>query len=119
MKEPMTNITNLQSRRFLEAWKAAVKQLGPELFSVTSLTVDNATDRNDLRPDPEAITRHVMSSPENHHFLFAVVSFFSRSMIEDIFQEADRRMPALPDYRFLNDTQRKILFTLIENYETL
>ena len=100
MKEPTKNVANIQTRRFLEAWKEAVQQLGPELFTVISQTVDSATDRNDLRPDPEAITRQVMNTPENYHFLFAVVSFFSHSMIEDIFQTADRRMPALRTIAF-------------------
>ena len=117
MKEPTMNVTNIQTRRFLEAWKEAVQQLGPELFTVKSQTVDSATDRNDLRPDPEAIEHFIKSTPGDHFFLFAVVSFFSYSMIEDIFAEADRWMPKMPDYKYLTDKQRNILFTLIENHE--
>jgi len=117
MKEPKMSVTNIQTRRFLEAWKEAVQQLGPELFTVKSQTVDSATDRNDLRPDPEAIEHYVNNTPGDHFFLFAVVSFFSYSMIEKIFENAERWMPKMPDYHYLSDTERKILFTLIENHE--
>ena len=111
------SVTNIQTARYLAAWKEAVNQLGAELFTVRSQSVEEATNRNDLRPDPDAIEHYVNSTPGDHFFLFAVVSFFSYSMIEGIFEEADRWMPKLPDYHYLSDAQKKILYTLIENHE--
>ncbi len=56
-------------------------------------TVDGATDREDLRLDPEAIERYVNAEHGHHYFLFSVVSFFSHSLIEGIFATAG--IPAL------------------------
>lgn len=53
----------------------------------------------------------------DHHFLFAVVTFFSNSKIENIFDDAGKHIPRLPDYKYLDDTERKIIFALIENHQ--
>jgi len=111
------NVTNINTARFLAAWKEAVIELGPDLFNVRSRSVEDAKHRDDLRPDPESIEHFIKSTQGDHFFLFAVVSFFSYSMIENIFEDADKWMPKMPDYKYLTDAQRNILFTLIKNHE--
>ena len=60
---------------FWKHGKRPCNSSGPELFTVNSQTVDSATDRNDLRPEPEAIEHYVNNTLGDHYFLFAVVSF--------------------------------------------
>ena len=83
-----------------------------------SVTVDGATDRNDIRPNPEGIERYVNKNHGHHYFLFSVVSFFSYSMIETIFVEAGIGFPRIVDYQFLDETERMIDYSLIENCES-
>ena len=109
--------TERHRRHFLKSWKAAINQLGPELFHVRSATVDGATDREELRPNPEAIERYVNTEHGHHYFLFSVISFFSHALIEDIFATAGIHCPRLPDLHHLDATEREILYLLIESYE--
>ena len=83
-----------------------------------SATVDEGADRNDIRPNPEAIERYVNNNPGHHYFLFLVVSFFSYSMVEDIFAEAVIGFPRIVDYQFLDETERMIIYSLIEIFES-
>jgi len=112
------NKDNKKEQQFLKSWKVAAKTLGPELFPVKSPTVDEAKDRNGIRPNPEAIEQHVNNNPGHHYFLFLVVSFFSYSMIETIFVEAGIGFPRIVDYQFLDETERMIDYSLIENCES-
>ena len=106
-----------KAQQFLKSWKVAAKKLGPELFTVKAANVDVATDRNDIRPNPEAIEQYINNNPNHHYFLFLVVSFFSYSMIEDMFAEAGIGFPRIVDYQFLDETERMIIYSLIENFE--
>ena len=54
-----------KAQQFLKSWKVAAKKLGPELFTVKSASVDVATDRNDIRPNPEAIEQYFNNNPDH------------------------------------------------------
>ena len=110
-------LTPEKTALFLKTWKIAVQQLSSKLFDVRSPTVQAADSREDLRPDPEAIEHYVNSTPGEHLFLFAVITFFSYSLIEDIFERAELRSPRLYEYATLTDTQRQLIYSLIESYE--
>lgn len=105
-----------QQQQFLKSWKVAVKKIGPHLFTVTAASVDAATHRNELRPDIEAIEQYVQTTINDHHyFLFMVISFFSFTTIEDIFRRARIGFPRIIDLQFLDETERMIVYSLIEN----
>ena len=104
--------------QFLKSWKVAIKKIGPELFSVKSASVDEATDRDQLHPNLKAIEQHVTTRYDDHHFfLFVVVSFFSFIQIEEIFIRAGIGFPRIIDLQFLDETERMIIYSLIEHSE--
>lgn len=109
-------IEEQEKKQFLRSWKTAVKKIGPELFTVKSASVDEATDRDQLHPDLQAIEKHVTTRHDDHHyFLFAVVSFFSFLKIEEIFMRAGIGRPRIIDLQFLDETERMIIYSLIEH----
>lgn len=102
---------------FLAAWKDAVNATGKILYSVKAPSVAAATDKNDLRPDFDAIEQYMRTTPGDHIFLIAVIQFFSYSGIEDICAELDIQVPRLTDLGWsLNDEKKQILFRLINSY---
>lgn len=104
--------------QFLAAWKDAVKLSGVILFDIRAVSVDAATDKNDLRPDWNAIEAYMTSEPyNNHYFLIAVLQFFSYSGIEDICNSVELSVPRLPDLASLDNDQRDIIYRLIETYD--
>lgn len=70
---------------FLATWKVAVRTAGPAFFQVTTDTIDAATDKNQLRPDIQAIKDNagVLSGGERR-FLFALVSFYNRKVAQGL-----------------------------------
>jgi len=104
-----------RNRLFLKTWKVAVNQIGPELFAVKSATVDAATHKDELCPDFNAIAEHVHTCINDHHyFLFIVVSFFSFVEVEKIFSDAGIGFPRVIDLQLLDDTERMIIYSLVE-----
>lgn len=116
MLEPVgRNIEN--EHDFLAAWKAAINVTGKLLYNVRSPSVEAATDKNDLRPDFDAIEQFIRTTPGDHQFLIAVVQFFSYKGIEDICTELEIPMPNLTDLAWsLNADQKQILCRLINYY---
>lgn len=105
-----------RNRQFLKSWKVAVKKIGAELFDVTSASVDAATHKDELCPDLKAIEQYVKTRYDNHHFfLFMVISFYSFLKIEEIFIHAGIGFPRIIDLQFLDETERMIVYSLIEN----
>jgi len=103
---------------FLKSWKIAVKQLGPELFIVDSDSVDDATDHNQLCPDFTAIEKRITEQIDHHHyFLFIVASFYCETLITALFATAGMGSPTILDLQFHSETERMIVFSLIENYD--
>jgi len=102
--------------QFLKSWKVAVNKIGTDLFNVQSTSVEAATDRKELRPDMPAIRRYVHKGEnELHYFLFIVVSFYSFIEIEQIFASAGLGFPRVIDLQLLDDTERMIIYALVEN----
>jgi len=105
-----------RSAQFLKVWKIAVNMIGPALFRVTSLSVEAATDHRQLRPDMEAISQHLLKNElPVHQFLFMVVSFYNFMEIEEVFESADQIIPRIIDLQFLSDTERMIIYALVEH----
>lgn len=104
-----------RNKQFLLSWKVAVKKLGPELFDVASASVDAATHKDELRPNLQTIGHYVKTRYDDHHFfLFMVVSFYSFLEIEDVFISAGIGFPRIIDLQFLDETERMIVYSLIE-----
>lgn len=105
-----------RSAQFLKVWKISVNMIGPALFKVTSPSVEAATDHRQLRPDMEAIRQHLLNNDMPvHQFLFMVVSFYKFMEIEEVFESADQIIPRIIDLQFLNDTERMIIYALVEH----
>lgn len=70
---------------FLDTWKVAVRLAGPQFFSITAESIDTANDKQQLRPDVEAIKQDagVLSGGERR-FLFALVSFFNHEIADEL-----------------------------------
>ena len=105
-----------RSAQVLKVWKISVNMIGPALFKVTSPSVEAATDHRQLRPDMEAIRQHLLNNDMPvHQFLFMVVSFYKFMEIEEVFESADQIIPRIIDLQFLNDTERMIIYALVEH----
>ena len=72
--------------QFLIAWKRAVQTIGPQYFHCqTSKACASATNREQLRPDNQAIERYLgVCSVGQGIFIGAVVSFFNGDWGADI-----------------------------------
>jgi hypothetical protein len=105
-----------RSAQFLKVWKLAVNMIGAGLFKVTSPSVEAATDHRQLRPDMEAIREYLLRNDMPvHQFLFMVVSFYRFMEIEQIFESANQPIPRIIDLQFLSDTERMIIYALVEH----
>ena len=74
------------SERFLSAWKQAVLIIGPQYFHCDSTeVVKSAKQREQLRPDHEAIERYLsVCSVGQGIFIGSVISFFNGDWGADI-----------------------------------
>jgi len=107
-----------RNRLFLKSWKVAVKRFDPALFTVKSATIDEATHKDELLPNLKAIAKHVNTRYDDHHyFLFMVVSFYSFVDIEKIFVSAGIGFPRIIDLQLLDDSERMIIYSLVEYSE--
>lgn len=104
--------------QFLKTWKIAVNMIGPMFFKVTSTSVETAVSVSELRPDMPAIKQHLLENEAPvHQFLFMVVSFYSYMEIEDLFNSTGHMLPRVIDLQFLSDTERMIIYALVEHSE--
>ena len=107
-----------RSAQFLKTWKIAVNAIGPMLFNVSSSSVEAAVTISELRPDMAAIKQHLLDiDGPVHQFLFMVVSFYSFMEIEDLFHSTGHMLPRVIDLQFLSDTERMIVYALVEHSE--
>lgn len=107
-----------RSAQFLKTWKIAVNMVGPMFFNVTSSSVEAAVSISELRPDMAAIKQHLLNNDGPvHQFLYMVVSFYSFMEIEDIFHSTGHMLPRVIDLQFLSDTERMIIYALVEHSE--
>ncbi len=70
--------------RFLQAWKRGVKFM-PHLFHCDAETIDAATEKNQLRPDWDAVETFLQSHPEpwQRNLVMALCSFFNDEWMHD------------------------------------
>lgn len=103
-----------KNKLFLKSWKVAVNKIGTNLFKVKSTSVETATDRKELLPDMEAIKQYLNKKYDPHYFLFMVVSFYSFVEIEEIYTSLGFGYPRVIDLQLLDDTERMIIYSLVE-----
>ena len=64
----------------------------------------------------EAIRQHVLKNDMPvHQFLFMVLSFYRFMEIEEIFDSVNQPIPRIIDLQFLSDTERMIIYALVEH----
>lgn len=67
---------NVRPKRFLAAWKKGIKLVGEEYFKLSG-KVEDATDKEDLRPDKDMIEHALYRISRGHAvFLAALYSFY-------------------------------------------
>ena len=116
LREILEKEEKRRSVQFLKTWKIAVNMIGPALFTVTALSVESATDLRQLRPDMEAIMQYLMEDDTPaHQFLFMVLSFYDFMGIEEIYESTGHMIPRIIDLQFLTDTERMIIYALVEH----
>ncbi|SEP17673.1 hypothetical protein [Aquisalimonas asiatica] len=106
-------------QRFLEAWKRAVKLIGPEYFQADAESVDTATDKWDLQPDLMALTELIRSpiSPGQRTFIGACCSFYNSESGQILLGLAgDDRMNLCDIARTLDEERTAIVAELFLNY---
>jgi len=107
-----------QERRahFLKVWKIAVNMTGQTLFTITAPSVEAATDYRQLRPNMDAIREYLQADDiPAHLFLYLVVSFYDFIEIEALFHATGHMIPNITDLQFLSDTERMIVYGLVEH----
>lgn len=73
---------------FLEAWKVAVRYAGARFFAIDVTDTEHASDKEQLRPDLDAIKEGIGAlSGGEKRFLVAVYSFFNRQVARDLADE--------------------------------
>ena len=103
--------------KFLAAWIDGVQLAGKHFFKVRSDTVESATDKDDLRPDLEAITSSLgVISPGERVFVLSMYQFFSDSTVRNLCVEYEFEFPTLADIANLDVSHRTVISRLIESY---
>lgn len=105
--------------RFLAAWKLAVKAAGPRLFYCEADSIEDATDKNQLRPNHESIVRYLGScSVGEAIFIGTLYTFYNGEAGQEFLDKH------VPDFRSLGDLARRldqdkleIITTLMLNHE--
>ena len=104
--------------RFLSAWRRGVELAGAEYFQTTVADVSQATDRDQLRPDPERIEAAFgFLSPGQATFLAAMCSFFDARWGQDLLTRLPGERANLCDIAATLDPERQALIgELFVNY---
>lgn len=78
-------IDRVKDLQFLAAWKTGVKIAGERFFEVRSASVDEAMDKEDLRPSWETVENDIgVLSGGERRFLVAMCSFFNREWAKEL-----------------------------------
>ena len=104
--------------RFLEAWKKGVLLLGPDLFHQESDEgVQDASDKNLLRPDHEKIRTNLdCFSHGQLVLLFSMLSFFNTRSGYEYFEEAGLNPTPGECAAVLDFEATEVLSELVMNY---
>ena len=102
---------------FLEAWKEAVQLAGEQHVHVQAEAVDAATDKDQLRPDIDAIAESIgVLSDGERRFLLAIFQFFNDQALYDFCEERELTVPSLADLALLDDKHRQVITRLLHSY---
>jgi hypothetical protein len=104
--------------RFLATWKRAVK-VCPRLFHCDAPSIDEATQKEQLRPNRDAVEGFLRSKPEPwlRKFIMSACSFYSDEWMKDWAKRM--RLPRTPigDLAIKLDMEhREILAALLTSY---
>lgn len=102
---------------FLGAWKAGVELAGAQWFEVTSATVAQAVDKDQLRPAWEMVNEHsgVLSHGERV-FLYALCGFFNDEWGRELFAHYGETGQPIELARILDPDRRHIIADLLIHY---
>lgn len=105
---------NEKPAKFLAAWKRGVKLAGEDYFIVIG-TVDDATDKNQLRPNYEVIDRALSCvSGGEAIFLAALYSFYNAYDGQRYLEQVNN--PNITDLACLDREHVEIISELFLNY---
>lgn len=94
-----------QQARFLDAWKRGVRLAGESCFEVTASSVENATDKEQLRPRWDYVEAYLMDRSKGEAaFLAALCSFFNSHWGQALLERAG--YPNLCDLAAKLDAER-------------
>ena len=99
---------------FLAAWKLAVKLAGERFFDVTAASVDQADDKNQLRPNHAAI--HDEFGAKSHGeqiFLANLYCFFNSTEGQKLIDRLPDEKQAVDQFRVLDHDRRGVLCDLL------
>lgn len=101
---------------FLTVWKKAIKLIGEDFFIIKS-SVEEATDKWDLKPDYDAIKRNLFAKSTGQSlFLVALLSFYNREDGQDLLIQLG--YPNFVDiFSRLEKEHVEILMALINYYQ--
>ncbi len=104
--------------RFLHAWKRGVKFM-PHLFHCDAETIDAATDKNQLRPDWDAVETFLQSRPEPwaRKLVMALCSFYNDDWMHDWAKKLRLPRSSPGDLAIRLDTDhREVIADLLVSY---
>ncbi len=91
--------------QFLAAWKRGVRLAGERCFDITAVTVDRATDKDQLRPSWDHVEAHLLDRSRGEAaFLAALCAFFNSDWGQGLLERAG--CPNLCDLAAMLDTER-------------
>ena len=74
-----------QNALFLEGWKAGVQIVGTRFFDVQAASIEAATDKEQLRPDCQAVEQDSGALSHGERvFLYALCAFFNREWAAEL-----------------------------------
>ncbi len=91
--------------RFLDAWKHGVRLAGEHCFDITAVSVEAATDKDQLRPSWDTVEAHLLDRSRGEAaFLAALCSFFNSQWGQALLERAG--YPNLCDLAGTLDAER-------------
>ena len=103
--------------RFLAAWKRGVRLAGERCFDITAVSVDRATDKDQLRPNWDYVEVHLLDRSRGEAaFLAALCAFFNSHWGQVLLERAG--CPNVCDLAGTLDAERSAVVTeLFLNYQ--
>jgi len=102
---------------FLTAWKRGVRLVGESCFDITAVSVEAATDKDQLRPSWDHVEAHLLDRSRGEAaFLAALCSFFNSHWGQALLERAG--YPNLCDLAGTLDAERsRVIAELFLSYQ--